>query len=149
MKIRLTNCDPLRRAEIRAAMKFYAHKLFSARMMTHLEFHVKFVPDLNKEENLRGEINSCVGRARKFHIRIAKDLSLKLQLMTLAHEMAHAKQYAYNEMREVGKQWTRWNGKLLTETDKNYWNLPWEIDARNWETELYAQYNSHKKQNRS
>jgi hypothetical protein len=148
MKIRLINCDPTNRAEIRAAMKFYALKLFSSRMIKHLEFQVKFIPNLNKEESLRGEIHSCVGRPRKFHIRIASDISLRLQLLTLAHEMAHAKQYAYGEMREVGKQWTRWNGELLEETDRNYWNRPWEVDARDWETALYEEYKSYKKQNR-
>lgn len=149
MKIRLTNCDPEHRAEIRTAIAFYASRLFSTRMMEYLEFHIKFVPNLNKEEKLHGEIRSTVGKPRKFHIRIAADISLRLQLITLAHEMAHAKQYAYGEMREVGKQWTRWNGKLLQETDSNYWNRPWEVDARGWETGLYAQYKSHKKQNRS
>lgn len=146
MKIRLTNCDPNRRDEIRAAMQFYAQKLFSDRLRPNLKFQVQFIPNLLKEEKLRGEIYTYPERRhRRFRLRIAGDASLKNQLMAIAHEMAHAKQYALDEMRDIGIRWTRWYDEKILDENAPYWDRPWEIDARGWETGLYIQWQHHKK----
>lgn len=141
MKLRLTNCDPKRRDDIRAAVRFYAQQLFSDRMRPNLEFRFQFVEGMKKRERLRGEIFPKVERRiRRFRIRIAADTQLEDQLMAIAHEMAHAKQYALGEMREIGTYWTRWKTKKLRDDAIDYWDYPWEIDARKWETKLYAQW---------
>ena len=142
MKIRLTNCDPKRRDEIRAAIKFYAQKLFSERMKSNLEFHVWFVNGMLKREKNRGEIYPYIDgrRIRRFRFRIAADTTLQDQLMAIAHEMAHAKQYALGEMRDIGIRWTRWHDRKILDENIPYWDRPWEIDARGWETGLYAQW---------
>lgn len=149
MKIRMTNCDPTRRDEIRAAMKFYAQKLFTSRIIENLDFRVTFVPNMRKTQKIWGEIYPHrARRLRKFTIRIAEDAALKNQLMAIAHEMAHAKQYANDEMREIGMRWTRWQGKKMLDDNIIYWDRPWEIDARGWETGLYIQWQQHKKKMR-
>lgn len=146
MKLRLINCDPNRRREIRAAINFYAQKLFSDRMMKHLDFRIEFVPDMKRKRKLLGEIYAySQKRKRRFAINIAQDTSLKSQLMSIAHEMAHARQYARNEMIEIGKHITRWHDKKIVERSIVYWDRPWEIDARGWETGLYVQWRLVKK----
>lgn len=146
MKIRLTNCDPNRRDEIRAAMQFYARKLFSDRLRPNLEFRVEFAPNMLKKEKLRGEIYPYLDRRlRCFRIRIAADAGLKNQLMAIAHEMAHAKQYALGELRDIGVNWTRWYDEKILDKSTTYWDRPWEIDARGWESGLYIQWQHHKK----
>lgn len=142
MKIRLTNCDPKRRDKFRAAIKFYAQKLFSDRLRPNLEFRVQFVPNMLKDEKTRGEIHARIDgkRIRRFRIRVAEDTTVQDQLMAIAHEMAHAKQYALDEMRDIGIHWTRWHDRKILDESIEYWDRPWEIDARGWETGLYAQW---------
>lgn len=147
MKIRLENCDQELRVEFRAAMEFYARKLFNPRIIDKLGFLVQFVPEMRKREKCCGEILPIIeGRnIRKFHIRVASDIPLRSQLSVLAHEMAHAKQYAHGELREIGLSWTRWQKSKVRDDSVPYWDRPWEIDARGWETGLIMQWKQHKK----
>jgi hypothetical protein len=62
------------------------------------------------------------------------------QLLTLAHEMIHAKQYLSGELKnlDINKNLCLWKGKEYTETEENYYDLPWEVEAHSREKELYT-----------
>lgn len=60
-------------------------------------------------------------------------------LLTLAHEMVHARQYLSGDLKtlDVDKNICLWKGKKIKETDESYWNVPWEKEAQDLEYKLY------------
>lgn len=61
-------------------------------------------------------------------------------ITTLAHEMVHVEQYLSGKMREISLTHIIWCDKVYSqaadEGSEDYWNLPWEIDARARQDEL-------------
>jgi hypothetical protein len=66
-------------------------------------------------------------------------------LLTLAHELRHAEQYKEKKLInwfDRGKRWTPLFSNVYSyETiEKNYHNLPWEIDARETEDRVFKKW---------
>lgn len=57
-------------------------------------------------------------------------------LATLAHEMVHVKQYL---RKEINYSLSKWKGKDGFE-DVNYWEQPWEIEARKLQMKLVTEF---------
>ena len=75
-------------------------------------------------------------KARDFDIEICKDRSMRYQLMTLAHEAVHLKQYALGE---IDENMNTWKGvRIPASTD--YYDSPWEIEAHGREKGLYVRF---------
>jgi hypothetical protein len=75
-----------------------------------------------------------------FEVALDKGMSLRKKLLSVAHEMVHVKQFARKELEHT--QWTyiqTWNGKRYN-TNKCYWELPWEIEAYGMELGLFNQW---------
>lgn len=61
-------------------------------------------------------------------------------LSVLAHEMVHIKQYATGQMRSFGK-YVVWEGQTyVEETDDQYWDSPWELEAFGRQEGLYMRW---------
>ena len=56
---------------------------------------------------------------------------------TLWHELAHVKQYVNDEL-ELESEYAVWKGKLIKRTE--YWDEPWEVEAREVEEKLEDVY---------
>ncbi len=96
--------------------------------MKTLNIEVKF-------EKLDGVYGLCLegDNNRSFTLSIAKGLTKKEIVSTIAHEMVHVKQYARNELTHVnGKH--MWKSKIYKRV--NYWTCPWEKEAVGLEEEL-------------
>lgn len=149
MKIRLRNCDPGQREEIRAALDFYIRRLLGDRMSRNIEIDVTFVEGLRRRERRKGDViyrgNLSQKRYRKFHIRIDRNMGLRAKLLIMAHESAHIKQFVRNELRDYRADRVTWHGQCIREDAINYWERPWEIEARGWETGLYVLWRQHRK----
>tara|TARA_S200002703_G_C3795578_1_gene245632 strand:- start:1337 stop:1810 length:474 start_codon:yes stop_codon:yes gene_type:complete len=78
-------------------------------------------------------------RPRTFEIEVDKDISLAEQLITVCHEMVHAKQYARSELYENRTGKMRWLGKYIS-SKLNYYDLPWEIEASGREKGLFIRW---------
>ena len=74
---------------------------------------------------------------REFEIELRKYRSLKLTLLTLAHEMVHLKQFA---KKELNCDQTRWMGKSFDSENVSYHDYPWEVEANSMECILYTLY---------
>ena len=72
-------------------------------------------------------------RPRFFEIHLHYGLSKWDYLVTLAHEMVHVKQRVKGEWGQNNKGTNTWHKEIIPSTTK-YWDEPWEIDARKWET---------------
>lgn len=56
-------------------------------------------------------------------------------LTTLAHELVHVKQFARGE---VNSNLTHWKNKDCS--DKDYWDQPWEVEARQLQHKLVIEF---------
>jgi hypothetical protein len=65
-------------------------------------------------------------------------------MTVLAHEFIHVEQVLTGKMREISLTKVLWGDKVYSqeadEGSEEYWNLPWEVDARAREKDLAVAY---------
>jgi hypothetical protein len=142
MRIRVFNCpDKEFKPYITDAVEFYSESLFSNKMLeSDLNIKVKF----NDKLTVYGYA-SIIGynkskKARKFLIELHPGIGSRRILETLAHEMVHVKQFAYNETNE---KLSRWQGTKINPEQVDYFDHPWEIEAYGKEVGLFTKYAIH------
>jgi hypothetical protein len=120
-------------------------KMLMPRMKTlEINVHLKDF----KEDSSYGYAISSDGadpiRPREFDLEIAtNDVRLRRLLETVAHEMVHVKQFARGELYESARtNKHRWKGKWQR-SQKEYWDLPWEIEAHGRECGLFCRWAHH------
>ena len=59
-------------------------------------------------------------------------------LATIFHELTHVHQHVYQEFELITETTGRFRGIEYTNT--NYWNAPWEVEARRQERKLLRKY---------
>lgn len=114
------------------ALRSFAKQLGIHRLKTNIQvnFHHKLYVD--REKTCEGLCES-VDR-RNFIIDVALYGNW---LSTLAHEMVHVKQFARGE---VNESLTRWKNRDYSDTD--YWNRPWEKEARKLQHKMVINFES-------
>ena len=79
-------------------------------------------------------------RPREFDLDINTDARLRRLLETVAHEMVHVKQFARGELYQSSMTAKhRWQGNWQR-SEKEYWDLPWEIEAYHLQEVLLEEY---------
>ena len=83
----------------------------------------------------------CYGDQEEVFISIAKqsngyEYSFNEQMLTLCHELVHAKQFIKGELSEQGFVWKGVDFSFIKETK----NQPWEQEAFDLETKLFDRY---------
>ena len=117
---RLTNLQ-------KKAIHYFADKLFSYQLKRNLSVRVIIRRKPMEFYGLAEVISyNTSGRAREFNIEINGSLSVEDKISTLAHEMVHVKQYAYDEL---NSEMTMWRGKKVNAEKIPYAQQPWEIEA--------------------
>jgi len=132
--------------EVFNAAVFYGEKLLSRKMLESIDLRVVFVKNLEKDHQIVGDCGweDDNYRPREFMIRVDANMNKRRTMITLAHEMVHAKQYARGEMRDMmRREYTRWHKEPVDTDNTNYWDLPWEIEAHGRETGLYERFKVH------
>jgi len=112
---------------ITQAVHSYAQQLKINKFKYTLYVHVHNKTLLDREDGIEGEIEPQGDR--KFRIDICL---FGNWLTTLAHEMVHLKQYL---RKEIDWNLSAWKGKDYDNSD--YWDAPWEIEARKFQTKLF------------
>lgn len=86
----------------------------------------------------------CWGDSSECTIHLASQqwgaaIPRKEKLMTLAHELTHAKQYLTRELiaRNTDEYVTRWHGKDIPFNPKTESKQPWETEATKYEHLIY------------
>lgn len=129
--------------EVKYATEWMAQLILSNKMMRNLFVQVEFTP----EYGLKGS-TECLDqdyRPREFKICIDPNLSRRNQLLTLAHELVHVKQFAMGEMRYTKyTELIKWNKQTIHNEETEYWDLPWEIEAFGREYGMYIRYVEHR-----
>jgi hypothetical protein len=102
---------------------------------------------LKKCRKAKDILGSCIGiddhiLPRHFYIEVEKTQTPKMLLQTLGHELTHAKQFALGELKYPKRNLavSKWKGESITDSDIDYWDMPWEIEAHGREIGLYMQF---------
>jgi Zn-dependent peptidase ImmA (M78 family) len=86
---------------------------------------------------------------KRFKIQIDASMGRRRQLLTLAHELVHVKQFSKNEIGSTtNKNKTRWKKKMIDENTVHYFDLPWEVEANGREYGLYKRYENFRKKHK-
>lgn len=130
--------------EVRKAARFFSSLLMSKRLLNslHLDIIFEAIPGYKGSTDYL-DTND---RPRIFEVQINPNMSKRNQLLTLAHELVHVKQFATGELKEYLKKTPaamRWGNEVIEITDETYWDMPWEIEAYGRETGLYKRYVDH------
>jgi hypothetical protein len=138
MQLSIVGCPDKERFRpyVKRAAIFYAQELMSTKMSDNIFIRIKFNSKLDAL-GYAGVIDyNESNKPREFEIELNPIIGSHDILETLAHEMVHVKQYAYNEMNEYG---TRWRGQKITE-NLNYYDEPWEVEAFGVSTGLFTKF---------
>ncbi len=118
------------RQQVRRAIEWMMPALVGPRMTKNIEVIVRFVP------NLGGYVGDCEWiddniSPRQFLIRISLRQPRKQQLLTLAHELTHVKQFVTNQLFDYASstELSRWHRRVINIAQYSYRELPWEKDA--------------------
>ena len=123
---------------IQSAMN-YADILFTPQMGKHIVLHIKTKNKMSESGYIEFDGYNQKGLPREFVIAIQSNLNDREKMITLAHEMVHAKQYAYGELNE---EMNKWCGVAVNADDIDYDDRPWEIEAESIAHELYWKFNA-------
>lgn len=137
------NPKHITKKEVVKAVKFYARRLMSSRLLKNIKIQILF----EKSKNMDGAEAYCDWldnnhTPRTFRITINKKLPREEALLVLAHETLHIKQYAKRELKDyLRHNKTSWKGVIVnTSDDLDYWDTPWEIEAYGREKGLFVRY---------
>lgn len=111
----------------------------TSRLHDAISIDVIFDKPDNNEENGSCTPYQETGNPRIFDVRIDHNLSERLTLETLAHEMVHVKQFARGELYEYERhpKLYRWKKDVIDINKVWTWFRPWEIEAGGMEHGLY------------
>lgn len=138
MKLRIVNCpDRDFKPYVERAALFYGQYLLSKKMLDNINLKIKFNGKLDVLGFASIEEHTPTGKARDFLIELHPWAGAKEILKTLAHEMVHIKQFAYNETND---SLTRWKGVPIDSDALDYYKHPWEIEAYGMDVGLFTQF---------
>lgn len=86
----------------------------------------------------------------KCKIKINVNESKKQQLITLAHELVHVKQYCMNELVEMDSKGlvVMYKKEIIKSNELEYYDWPWEIEAHGRMYGLYKMWDMYKKEHK-
>lgn len=126
----------LSKNEVRNATKFYASKLLKPNKINDLDITIGF-KDMQYEAIVFA-LEEYGKYPTIFKININETMGKRKQLLALAHEMVHVKQYTTGELKQKNANWI-WNNEEINKS-LDYWEYPHEIDAHGRELGLYLKY---------
>lgn len=141
------------RKQVRKAVQFYAEDLMTPQLRKNISVQILFTKNMLKKT---GNFGGCDQESnypynpRDFILELDDNLCKRTTLFTIAHEMAHVKQYATGELKDEYirlSNTVRWRGKYYKVDQNSYLRknhdvnrYPFEKDANRWEKKLYNRW---------
>ena len=124
------------------AIELFAFTLLHPRTVEVLDIIVE-MKDLGHADGYCGWEDSNIN-PRSFTIELDKKLAGSELIKTIAHEMVHLKQFAKGELKERFKPTYChiWHGDIVDVGLDNFYEVPWEVEAREMEEELFLLFES-------
>lgn len=139
----------LSKKEARFAIMFFANQLMSNKLIKNLRINLKF--RAMDKDHPGGEctwVDTNV-RPREFDIEVANNFGRRSQLLSIAHEMVHVKQFAIGELMDYTSSkysnHSKWRNVAYNYVKIDYYDHPWEIEAYGRELGLYVRYKNYLK----
>jgi len=143
MRLKITGsmADKALKKEMRAAADFFASRLLSEKVNKNIHVDLVLTKDLLKEDKVYGWCDWIDNnlRPRYFEIEMDADLSRITAIRTLAHEMAHVKQWVYEELKDYVHKDSHWCGRPI-DPSTPYRQRPWEADAFRLQNKLASEW---------
>jgi len=128
----------------RRAVAAWGEYLFGKRLAEHVSVTVHFDPRLIRTTTYATCEWGDEFPPRDFLITVSPELSRRMTLFSIAHEMVHCRQYARLIWRPIDEKTVRWKNEIYpADTDlsvSKYWLSPWEIECRGYEEGLYRMF---------
>ncbi|NBP16863.1 hypothetical protein EBU95_21190, partial [bacterium] len=123
---------------VERAASFYSKELIkNTRIRNNCSVKIRFDGKLQEYGYCLVEDYNTAKQARDFLIELHPGIGARRILETLAHEMVHLKQFAFNETND---QLSMWRGEKIDSDKVEYWSHPWEIDAYGRESGLLTKF---------
>ena len=142
MNVYITGGNKNLRELAHSLVDYCADKMFSDNLRNKLVLDIEFSKTLYKEDGILGEIDfeDSNHKPKEFTMTVDTTVSKRRILETIAHEMVHMKQYAKGELVDLSRCGSiRWQDRLI-DSETNYWDLPWEIEAHGRELGLFIRW---------
>lgn len=143
MKLRIKGNFKLTNKEIRGAVNFMLSQLLSKHIINQIDLYIVSVKSKFKGTILPTDDKEY--HPRKFRMEIKENICKIELLRTIAHELAHLKQFAKNELVQWSSKVVLWKKIPIDESKINYWLQPWEIEAHGLEACLFGLYCEHQR----
>jgi hypothetical protein len=143
------------REELKFATKFMYSLLVSRKMhdATNIWVESREIYDKQKMDgraSVKGD--SWAKSPMDFNILLNTRSSKRIQLLTLAHELVHVKQFSKNQLgrhwEEDGINYVIWKKRRVNVDKKSYWFLDWEVEAFGKQEGLYHSYKTFLKEHK-
>lgn len=141
----LNRNERITKKELKTATEFMLRLLIRDKSVDKLDITIES-KDVMWGIDTLSEIYPDNSNPCKYKIDLYSRISRKNQLLSLAHEFVHIKQFFKRELgttREwCGNEYTKWCRKEYNETQVEYWDRPWEIEAYGREYGLWKRYDN-------
>ena len=144
MKLRIYNCpDEDFKPYVERAVHFFAKELItSTKLRNNCSIKVKFDDTIKDYGSCFVEDYNTRKQPREFTIEVHPGIGAFHIMETLAHEMVHVKQFAYQETND---SLSVWKGMRVDSDSMDYYDHPWEVEAYGMDTTLLAKFAIHEK----
>ncbi len=142
----LNENEKITREELKFATKFMLSLITSRKVHNKLNIWVesKDIRHKEKMDGTAGVRGDHTKSPRNFNVVLNSLCSRNRQLLTLAHELVHVKQFAINQLglswTSDGVNFTRWKRRDVNTDKVHYWDLPWEVEALGRQEGLLHRY---------
>jgi hypothetical protein len=145
--------DKVTKKEIKFAAEYMLNLILSQRMIKNIYVEVVAMTKGDKFADCCWIDNEV--KPREFRIRLNTTKSKRGQLLALAHELVHVKQFVKGELRDICRRpanesaySVKWKTDFVDQDKVHYYDLPWEIEAHGREYGMYVRYMHHKNINK-
>ena len=135
---------------VKHAARWMLGYVLGNRLANNIDLTIRFEEELRHTPIFATVMwEDCNHRPRVFDMEVCDYISDRMLMRVLSHEIVHIRQYATGDLKDLAlhADYSKWKNKLV-KTDGHgrvrYWDLPWEIEARKEEKEIFREWrNAH------
>jgi hypothetical protein len=141
--IHITGGTRKKQKMVKEAARWMLGYALGSRLANNIELEIHFEESL-KDTPVFASVfwEDSNHKPRAFDMELCNHIKDRLLFRVLAHEIVHIRQYATGQLKDMAIKvdYCRWKNKLVKvegEGRVKYWDLPWEVDARKHEKEIF------------
>jgi hypothetical protein len=134
--IHITGGNARKRKLVKQAARWMLGYALGTRLANNITLNINLKEDL-KETRFYGSViwEDANHRPREYEMELCNYLKDRMLYRVLAHEVVHIRQYATGDLKDLTThaEYCKWKNKMIKADGHgkvNYFNLPWEIEAR-------------------